>query len=101
MKARLSSLALATWKLSGEVDRDQAAALVAALDIRTGENPCVDLLEASGGAALLLVLLSWYRECENRGVKLTLTNPSEQLMKVAELSDLHQLLPFTRQTTAD
>ncbi|MBE0505342.1 MAG: STAS domain-containing protein [Marinospirillum sp.] len=94
MKALLSRSSGDDWVLNGCVDYDLAEALVTTLDLQQGSPSRINLQDARGGAALLLVLLSWHRNARQLGVSLQFINPSQELMRVAELSGLDLLLPF-------
>lgn len=103
IKAELQKLEADNWCLVGQVEFTTAEALAAdivkALPVNTElKHLPIDLHQASGGSALLLVLLAWQRDCLALGVELTLLNPPLQLQKVAELSHLHNLLPLMIKT---
>ncbi len=95
MKAKLHQLSPNCWQLVGQVEFATAESLANALQVNTAhKEQQVSLEQASGGSALLLVLLAWQRCCLSLGVKLRLLNPPLQLQKVAELSHLQSLLPL-------
>lgn len=100
MKAELVALSSASWRLVGQVEFSTAENLADALVLEAGisQPQRVDLQQASGGSALLLVLLAWQRRCLALGVQLELLNPPLQLQKVAELSHLQNLLPLVLNT---
>ena len=84
------------WVLDGCVSYDQAESLAQTL-VMSSESPClIQLQQAQGGTALLLVLLSWHRTARQRGVRLEFHQPSQELLRVAELSGLDVLLPFAK-----
>lgn len=101
MKAELQQLTSNSWRLVGQVEFASAENLAKALqpdaDIK---NQQVSLEKATGGSALLLVLLAWHRRCLSLNVQLKLLNPPLQLQKVAELSHLQNLLPLVFDTKA-
>lgn len=94
MTARLSQQSQNCYSLQGLVTHDQAAALAAALPSVVGRHLTVELDRAEGGTLLLLVLLDWLRQVQQRDVTLTFSQPSESLIKAAVLSGLDSLLPF-------
>lgn len=96
MKAELRQLSPSVWQLVGEVEFATAESLAKALRPEAAANKVleVSLEQASGGSALLLVLLAWQRHCLSLGIKIKLLNPPLQLQKVAELSHLQSLLPL-------
>ena len=103
MKAKLQKLDSGCWRLVGQVEFTTAEALANQLADALpllGDNKVlqVEIEQASGGSALLLVLLAWQRRCLALGLKLQLLNPSSQLQKVAELSHLQNLLPWVFNT---
>lgn len=100
MKAELVALSVGCWRLVGQVDFSTAEHLADALVLEAGvtQPQQVDLQQASGDSALLLVLLAWQRRCLALGVQLELLNPPLQLQKVAELSHLQNLLPLVLNT---
>lgn len=99
IKAKLQALDTGCWRLVGKVEfataETLANQLVEALPL-LGDSKLlqVEIAQASGGSALLLVLLAWQRYCLALGLKLQLLNPPSQLQKVAELSHLQNLLPW-------
>jgi ABC-type transporter Mla MlaB component len=94
VKALLSRSSSDDWVLTGRVDFDLAETLVTTLDLQQGSSSRINLQDATGGAALLLVLLSWHRNAHQLGVSLQFISPSQELIRVAELSGLDLLLPF-------
>lgn len=99
MKARLEELTSSSWRLVGQVEFATAESLAEALQVNAAnKEQQVDLQQASGGSALLLVLLAWQRRCLALDVQLKLLNPPVQLQKVAELSHLQNLLPLVIDT---
>ena len=101
MKAELQQLSANYWCLVGQVEFSTAEKLANDLKLNeTKEVQQISLEKASGGSALLLVLLAWQRHCLGVGVQLILLNPPQQLQKVAELSHLQNLLPLVFDTKA-
>lgn len=100
MKAELVALSVGCWRLVGQVDFSTAEHLADALVLEAGvtQPQQVDLQQASGDSALLLVLLAWQRRSLALGGQLELLNPPDQLQKVAELSHLQNLLPLVVKT---
>ncbi|HKM15477.1 MAG TPA: hypothetical protein VJY63_06085 [Marinospirillum sp.] len=103
MSAELKKLESGCWLLVGQVTFVTAEALavclVDALPLANNvQVQQVDIQQASGGSALLLVCLAWQRHCLALGLELQLLNPSIQLQKVAELSHLQNLLPWVFNT---
>lgn len=103
MNAELQALGSGNWRLVGRVEFVTAEALANQLaealplldDFKVLQ---VEIEQASGGSALLLVLLAWQRCCLALGLELRLLNPPIQLQKVAELSHLQNLLPWVFNT---
>jgi len=97
--ARLQELDSGNWCLMGRVEFATAEKLSEALKVEgTVKKLQVSLKEASGGSALLLVLLAWQRRCLALDVQLSLVDVPVQLQKVAELSHLQDLLPLELNT---
>lgn len=94
MSALLNRLAAEQWVLTGAVAYNLAETLADALELQQGKTCIIHLQDATGGAALLLVLLSWQRKAQQLGVNLQFIDPSPELMRVAQLSRLDELLPF-------
>jgi len=93
--AKLQELSCGNWSLAGQVEFSTAENLANALKIEEKTKKLqVSLKEACGGSALLLVLLAWQRHCLALGVELCLVDTPSQLLKVAELSHLQNLLPL-------
>ena len=93
--ASLEQLNATSWKLNGQVSFNSAAHLAAQLQQdKAAPKLTLDLSAASGGSALLLVLVQCWRFCTEQGQELQLLNPTPDLYKMAQLSNLHQLLPF-------
>ncbi|SFC04059.1 hypothetical protein SAMN05660443_1271 [Marinospirillum celere] len=82
------------WVLQGQVGFENAESLAAALDIEGVQSCSIDLQEANGGVALLLVLLSWCRQARAAQRPLRFLNASDSLLRLVVLSDLESLLPF-------
>lgn len=97
--AKLQELSYGNWSLAGQVEFATAENLAKALKIEgKAKKLQVSLKEASGGSALLLVLLAWQRRCLALDVELCLVDTPSQLQKVAELSHLQNLLPLVFNT---
>ena len=97
--AKLQQLSCGNWSLVGQVEFATAEKLAEALKIEDKAKKLqVSLKEASGGSALLLVLLAWQRRCLALGAELSLVDVPLQLQKVAELSHLQNLLPLAFNT---
>lgn len=95
MMAKLQQLSLGSWCLTGEVEFNSAEKLAETLLVDSKTDALqISLKNASGGSALLLVLLAWQRRCLALGIELSLIDAPQELQKVAELSHLQNLLPL-------
>ena len=99
MKAKLELVEATSWRLIGQVEFDTAESFAKALPLDASITQLqINLQQATGGSALLLLLLAWYRSCQALDVQLKLLNPPLQLQKIAELIHLQNLLPLVFDT---
>lgn len=89
------------WQLQGRVDYASAPQLASTYQPAESADWCIDLSQAEGGSALLLVLLACQRKARAAQHRLLLVQPSGHLLGLLDLTGLHGFFQYdpTRQGT--
>ncbi len=91
MSARWQTSPEGVLTLLGRVTLQQADALVQTLPLPGGQTWTLDVSQAEGEAALVLVLLACWRQAQQAQQTLVLQGASESLIKLLHLSGLDGL----------
>ncbi len=94
MSAQLQQLEAGKWQLRGEVTFVNAAVVASITTWQQETRLTLDLAEAAGGSALLLVLLAWWRAAQKAEIALEFINLTPATRRLLELSDLEEILPL-------
>lgn len=85
----------AGWVLSGELDFDTVPALLQrrGVQMKAGQNLTIDLSEVTRvDSAGLALMIEWLRESERKGLEMTFTHVPEQLLSIARVCGLEDIL---------
>ncbi len=83
------------YALEGRVDLSTVSRLMAVgtSALAGSTNPTISLAGASAeGSAILALLIGWQRDCHQRGCRLIFADVPEPLRRIAEASEVAQLL---------
>lgn len=85
----------AGWLLSGELDFETVPALLQhrGVQMEAGKNLTIDLAEVTRvDSAGLALMIEWLRESERKDLDMTFTNVPEQLLSIARVCGLDEIL---------
>ena len=85
----------AGWLLSGELDFETVPALLQhrGVQMEAGKNLTIDLAEVTRvDSAGLALMIEWLRESERKNLDMTFTNVPEQLLSIARVCGLDEIL---------
>ncbi|HSG10417.1 MAG TPA: STAS domain-containing protein [Gammaproteobacteria bacterium] len=83
------------WLLSGELDFGTVPALLQhrGVQMEAGKNLTIDLAEVTRvDSAGLALMIEWLRESERKNLDMTFTNVPEQLLSIARVCGLDEIL---------
>ncbi len=83
------------WLLSGELNFETVPALLQhrGVQMEAGKNLTVDLSEVTRvDSAGLALMIEWLRESERKNLDMTFTNVPEQLLSIARVCGLDEIL---------
>ena len=83
------------WLLSGELDFETVPALLLhrGVQMEAGKNLTIDLAEVTRvDSAGLALMIEWLRESERKNLDMTFTNVPEQLLSIARVCGLDEIL---------
>ncbi|MDH5469214.1 MAG: STAS domain-containing protein [Gammaproteobacteria bacterium] len=83
------------WLLSGELDFETVPALLQhrGVQMEAGKNLTIDLAEVTRvDSAGLALMIEWLRESERKNLDMTFTNVPEQLLSIARVCGLDEIL---------
>ncbi len=83
------------WLLSGELNFETVPALLQhrGVQMEAGKNLTIDLAEVTRvDSAGLALMIEWLRESERKNLDMTFTNVPEQLLSIARVCGLDEIL---------